>query len=144
MHVRDTYQHKLLHPPQVDPPVTFAAAPAEDPALPLKGPPRKQEQAIIFQMEKELARIRERQLQDQMAYEEKMGTMTVDERFSQTLTYLNLLADALWKMPQAKSVVKEIKDALVSQFHAKDQQFKSFERGVEGQFELFKDKLEEQ
>ena len=65
-------------------------------------------------MEKELAKIREVQLQDQMAYEEKMGTMTVDERFSQTLGYLNLLADALWKMPQAKSVVKEIKEALVS------------------------------
>ena len=39
--------------------------------------------------------------------------------------------------------IKEIKEALVSQFNAKDNQFRSFERGVEGQFELFRDKLEE-
>ena len=143
MHVRDTYQHKLLYPPQVETPVTFATVTAEEPAIPLKGPPRKQDQAIIFQMEKELAKIRERQLQDQMIYEEKMGTMTVDERFSQTLGYLNLLADALWKMPQAKSVVKEIKEALVSQFNAKSAEFTNYERGVEGQFELFRDKLEQ-
>ena len=32
-------------------------------------------------MEKELAKLRERQLQDQMVYEENVDTITVDERF---------------------------------------------------------------
>ena len=132
MHVRDTYQNKLIYPPQMDTPVTFTHGTAEDTSIPLKGPPKKQEQAVLFQIEKELAKIREQQLQDQMDYEEKMGTMTVDARFNQTLGYFKMLEEAFWKMPQAKSVIKEIKEALVSQFNAKNHQFRLYERGVEG------------
>ena len=47
-------------------------------------------------------------------------------------------------MPQAKSVIKEIKDSVRSLFTAKDNLYTNYVRGVEGQFELFRDKLEEQ
>ena len=47
-------------------------------------------------------------------------------------------------MPQAKSVLKEIKESVTSLFKAKDDQYNNFVRGIEGQFELFKDKLQEQ
>ena len=79
--VRDTYQNKLFHPPQVDTPVTFQTTRKEESAIPLKGPPKKQDQIQIIQIEKEMAKIRETQLADQMAFEEKFNQITLDERF---------------------------------------------------------------
>ena len=48
VHVRDTYSNKLLYPPKDETPVTFATVGADDPSIPLKGPPKKQESAVIF------------------------------------------------------------------------------------------------
>ena len=79
-----------------------------------------------------MAKIRETQLADQMAFEEKFNQITLEDRFQQTIGYINRFQEVFWKLHETKSVAKEIKEALVNIFKAKDTQFKSFERGVEG------------
>ena len=62
--VRDSYHNKLVHPPQVETPITYQTTRNEDSSIPLKGPPKKQEHVVILQIEKEMAKIREVQLAD--------------------------------------------------------------------------------
>ena len=81
MYVRDTYQNKVIQPPKLETPHQYRSVDIDQTAIPLKGPPKKADSALVFQMEKDFAKIREQQLEEQMHYEENMQKITVDERF---------------------------------------------------------------
>ena len=65
----------------MDTPITFQTTRQDDSSIPLKGPPKKQDPAVILQIEKEMAKIREQQLADSMAFENTSVTVTIEERF---------------------------------------------------------------
>ena len=79
--LRDTYQNKIVHPPQMDTPITFQTTRQDDSTIPLKGPPKKQDPVVILQIENEMAKLREQQLADQMAFENIAGSVTIEQRF---------------------------------------------------------------